>query len=74
MKGILINPAMVQTNIVVFEVQLMSPLELVERLAQNGVKVTLLGGKRLRMVTHYGIERKDIETVFNVCTRILINV
>jgi threonine aldolase len=74
MKGILINPAMVQTNIVVFEVQLMSPLELVERLAQNGVKVTLFGGKRLRMVTHYGIERKDIETVFNVCTRILINV
>jgi len=71
MKGISIDPAVVQTNIVVFEVQLMSPIELLERLAQNGVKVALFGGKRLRMVTHYGIERKDIETVINVCHRIL---
>jgi len=71
MKRVSIDPAMVQTNIVVIEVQLMSPLELVERLAQNGVKVTPFGGKRLRMVTHYGIEREDIETVINVCHRIL---
>ena len=71
MKGISISPATVQTNIVVFEVQLMSPLDLMESLAQNGVKVAFFGGKRLRMVTHYGIERQDIETVLNVCHRIL---
>ena len=71
MKGISVDPAMVQTNIVVLEVQLMSPLDLMERLAQNGVKVAFFGGKRLRMVTHYGVEHKDIETVLNVCHRIL---
>jgi threonine aldolase len=71
MKGISISPSAVQTNIVVFEVQLMSPFDLMERLAQNGVKVAFFGGKRLRMVTHYGIECKDIETVLNVCHRIL---
>jgi len=70
-KGISIIPATVQTNIVVLEAQLMSPLDLMERLAQNGVKVAFFGGKRLRMVTHYGVERKDIETVLNVCHRIL---
>ena len=71
MKGISIDPATVQTNIVVFEVQFMSPLDLMERLAQNGVKAAFFGGKRLRMVTHYGVERQDIEAVLKVCHRIM---
>ena len=71
MKGILIDPAMVQTNIVVFEVQVMSPGELIERLARNGIKLTPFGGERLRIVTHYGIERGDVETFLDVLNRIL---
>jgi threonine aldolase len=71
MKGILIDPAMVQTNIVVFEVQVMSPGELLERLARNGIKLTPFGGEQLRIVTHYGIERGDVETFLDVLNRIL---
>jgi hypothetical protein len=40
-------------------------------LLKNGVKVTSFGGKRLRMVTHYGIESEDVDTVLNVCNRML---
>jgi threonine aldolase len=71
MKGILIDPAMVQTNIVVFEVQVMSPGQLLERLARKGIKLTPFGGEQLRIVTHYGTERSDVETFLDVLYRIL---
>jgi len=31
------------------------------RLVEAGVLVTYMGGQRLRLVTHYGIERADME-------------
>ena len=70
-KGILIDPTVVQTNIVVCEAKTMPQSELILRLAQNGIKVTPFGGKRLRMVTHLGIDRRDVENVLDVLARIL---
>jgi hypothetical protein len=39
----------------------MPALEFQGRLGQAGVLMTYMGGQRLRLVTHYGIERADIE-------------
>lgn len=45
--------------------------ELLEKLAALGVKVSHMGGPRLRMVTHYGIDRGDIDEALAVTARIL---
>ncbi|MDP2948002.1 MAG: low-specificity L-threonine aldolase [Chloroflexota bacterium] len=57
--GVHINPRRVQTNIVIFTVD-GSREEFVARLAEGGVKVTT-SGDGIRMVTHYGIMRQDVE-------------
>jgi threonine aldolase len=59
--GIVIDPAKVQTNIVIFEVTSMDPAEFAHRLRERGVLTTAIGYGRLRMNTHYGISRADIE-------------
>ena len=62
----------VQTNLVIFDV---APLGLtaaafVERLAASGVKAGASGEYRVRLVTHYGIERSDIDYVAGVLARL----
>lgn len=59
--GVLINPESVQTNIVVWEMDGIAAPEFAQRLREQGLLVTTLGPTRLRMVTHYGIERADID-------------
>lgn len=59
--GIVIDPAKVQTNIVIFAVTSMNPADFARRLRDRGVLTTAIGYGRLRMNTHYGITRVDIE-------------
>ncbi len=59
--GVVIDPAKVQTNIVIFEVTSMDPADFARRLRERGVLTTAIGYGRLRMNTHYGITRADIE-------------
>ena len=63
MPGILLDPERIQTNIVIFELsaQAPDPADFAAGLAARGVKVGTIGGRRLRAVTHYGIEAEDIE-------------
>lgn len=63
LPGIVLDPNRVMTNIVIFELapDTLSPSELVQRLAAQGVKVGSIGGRKFRAVTHYGIEAEDIE-------------
>jgi threonine aldolase len=56
-----LDPASGQSNMVSLQVEGVSALEFEGRLGQAGVLVTYMGGQRLRLVTHYGIERADIE-------------
>jgi threonine aldolase len=56
-----LDPASGQSNMVSLQVEGVSALEFQGRLGQAGVLVTYMGGQRLRLVTHYGIERADIE-------------
>ena len=61
-RGIRIDPARVQTNIVIFEVDPATGwdrIRLQQALAERGVLLSL-SGTRLRAVTHYHITRTDI--------------
>ena len=57
--GIRIDLELVQTNIVIFDVTEGAAFQ--GRLREAGVLTTAFGPRRVRMVTHHGIERADIE-------------
>jgi threonine aldolase len=61
--GITLNPAKVQTNIVIFSVQAsgLAASEFLRRLAMQQVLAVPLDAERVRMVTHLDITRSDIE-------------
>ncbi|MDI6451650.1 low-specificity L-threonine aldolase [Anaerobaca lacustris] len=63
LSGLQIDPAGVRTNIVYFDVvrEGLSAETLVSRLAQRDVKMLCSGPGRIRAVTHYGIDRNDID-------------
>ena len=65
--GIELNPAQIKTNIVFFDLSNgMTASDFAKRLAAQGVLIGPSGERRLRAVTHYGIERADIETAIRV--------
>ncbi len=63
----------VQTNIIVFRLQdaAWSPAAFVAALREQGVLIGGFGDDRLRMVTHYGIDRADIDATLAAAGRIL---
>lgn len=58
-----VNPARVESNIIVFDLDQnrMPKQRFTQALADRGVLISNSGKNRLRMVTHYGIGRGDIE-------------
>lgn len=71
--GIAINPDTVETNIVIFGLaqEDMRPAELAAKLRERGVLLSPIDDRRLRAVTHYGIEAQDIETALRACRQVL---
>lgn len=67
-----VDPEAVQTNIVIFGLSdPMADLATVSaRLAQEGVLISQIEPTRFRAVTHYGITRKDIESVLSAAERV----
>ncbi len=63
LPGIVLDPATVQTNIVIFELHHpeLTPQQLAQALWQRGVWLFAIGGKRLRAVTNYHITPGDID-------------
>jgi threonine aldolase len=58
--GIVADPALVQTNILFMSPDGIDGEELMRELKQRGV-LTSGSAQRIRMVTHYGVEREDID-------------
>jgi threonine aldolase len=71
--GILLEPEQVQTNIVIFEMAqgMISPAELVAGLATRGVKLSAIGGRRLRAVTHCDAGQEDIDHALSAVREVL---
>jgi len=64
--GIKIDPSLVQTNILFFTTNGIDREELARRLRERGVLSSAPSGGRtgrVRMVTHHGVERADVEYV-----------
>ena len=63
LKGVSIDAAKVQTNIVIFDVSATgkTSAEIVAGLKEQGI-LAIPFGKAIRMVTHCGVSRADIET------------
>ena len=73
LSGIVLDPATVQSDIVIFELHRadITPAELMERLGQEGVKVMAIGGLRLRAVTNYHVTPQKIERTLEVFAGVL---
>ncbi len=61
LPGLVIDPANVQTNIVLFDLEGWETSRFFEVLDRAQVKAIPVGPRRIRMVTHYGVSHRDIE-------------
>jgi threonine aldolase len=75
LDGIILDPEKVETNIVIFEMapEAISPKELVRALAERGVKLGAIGGRRLRAVTHCDVGSQDVDYAISAVKEVLGN-
>lgn len=73
LPGILLDPNRVPTNLVIFEMapEGPEPANFVAGLATHGVRLSAIGGRRFRAVTHYGIDAADIDRALNAAAAVL---
>jgi threonine aldolase len=73
LPGIVLDPDSVQTNIVILTLapQAPAPAEFAAGLRARGVKLSPIGGRKLRAVTHYGIEAGDIDRALDAARQVL---
>ena len=71
--GLSIEPEMVQTNIVYFDIvsRQIKAEELLSQLGNKGIKILLLGPSRFRAVTHYGINAEDVDFTLTTLSEIM---
>ncbi len=73
MPGLSIDPSLIKTDIVYFEVKRddMTVEELVKKLAEQGVRMLPVGPGRIRAVTHYHITSDDIDYALVAFSKVL---
>lgn len=73
LPGIRIDPAKVQTNILVFDISStgLDTSEFSRRLKEQGVLANGIDSIHMRMVTHYDVSRDDIEKTIQIAGSIL---
>jgi threonine aldolase len=73
MPGVKIDPAKVQTNIVMFDVSktALNPAALVDRLGQSGVLAGAIDRTRIRLVTHRDVSRADCARAVEILGEVL---
>ncbi len=69
--GIVIDPARIQTNIVILESADGDAVGFLRRLAERGVRGSHTHGSKARLVTHYGIDRRDIDDTLEVVESVM---
>ena len=73
MPGLSIDPSLIKTDIVYFEVKRddMTVAELVKRLNDQGIRMLPVGPGRIRAVTHYHITPDDIDYALGVFSKVM---
>ena len=68
LPGMTIGPTAVETNIVIFRLTdaRHTPASFIAALREAGVLIGGFGDERLRMVTHYGVSRADVDRTLEV--------
>ncbi len=66
LRGLRLDPDTVQTDIVIFEVMDRPVHEFMDALKSRGVLSSFVSGRKMRMVTHYGIGTEDVDDALNV--------
>ena len=71
LPGVELDPATVETNIVIFRVTTAPVAELIERLAKEGVLVLATGPDTIRAVTNLMVTRSDIGEAIDIFRKVL---
>jgi threonine aldolase len=71
LPGIELDPAMVQTNIIFFNVKTMQAKELVQRLDLAGVRMLALGPTSIRAVTNLMVTAEEIPKAVEIVGRVM---
>ena len=71
--GISIDPLNINTNIVIFTLDNGKAFTVLTDLANAGVLGSFNGSNRIRMVTHYGINSKDIDLALGAAMKVMSN-
>jgi threonine aldolase len=71
LPGVSCDLSRVQTNLVYFELDRMPAPAFVEECRKRGLLSDTAGTKRMRFVTHYGVEASDIQSTLKICEEVL---
>jgi len=73
LRGISIDPAKVQTNIVIFDVSAtgLAPQRISSELKQRGVLLNGINDRQMRAVTHYDVDRAGCEHAVNALAQVV---
>lgn len=72
-SGVGLNPAKIQTNIVIFDLKKSgrSSADFLQAIAEHGVLAVPVDNERVRMVTHLDVNRADIEKALKVVREVI---
>jgi len=71
LPGVTCDLARVQTNLVYFDLERIGAPAFTEECAKRGLLADWSGPKRMRFVTHYGIDSEDVQSALKVCEEVL---
>ncbi len=71
LPGVRCDLRRVQTNLVYFDLENMSAPEFTDACARRGLLSDYMGPRRMRFVTHYGIDAGDIQSALKICEEVL---
>jgi threonine aldolase len=71
MPGVTCDLSRVQTNLVFFDLERTTAPRFNDACVQRGLLGDLSGPKRMRFVTHYGIDAADVQSALKICEEVL---
>jgi len=71
LPGVSCDLARVQTNLVYFDLERMPSPAFTDECAKRGLLSDWIGPRRMRFVTHYGIDAEDVQSALKICEEVL---